>query len=61
MSAYLYIGLGVYLAATARHYYMFKGTSAIPIIKGVLFGVLLWPIALIILYMAAEEDEHDAL
>ena len=56
MIVYLTIGLGVYLAASAAHSSSFKDASFISIVKGILFGLLLWPIGLVVLYYAGKND-----
>jgi|GEM_PF-6248037 len=47
---YLLIGLGVYLAASAINRDTFKGASFVSCLRGVLFGLLLWPIGLVVLW-----------
>lgn len=46
---YLLVGLGVWLAASAANMESFRGASVISILRGLLLGLLLWPIGLVVL------------
>lgn len=50
MISYLMIGFGVYLAAAVMRFDTLMDHGLFPVLKGILFGVLLWPVALIVLY-----------
>jgi hypothetical protein len=52
--AYLTIGVGVYAAAACYNISSFEGAGAFAILKGIVFGILLWPVALYILYLENE-------
>lgn len=43
--AYLLIGFGFYLGLAVGRLRKFKGVSTLALIKGILLGVLCWPIA----------------
>lgn len=45
MLTYLYIGLAFYSIVGAMNWRTFKGASKMSVLKGIGFGVGLWPIA----------------
>lgn len=53
--AYLLIGLGFYLGVAMARRYMFNGASALEIVGGIVFGLLLWPLAM--LHIMGEVDQ----
>jgi len=55
---YLLIGLGVYLSAAAIRFSAFNDASTISIIKGIILGILLWPVGLYILYLAGKQIDE---
>ena len=49
MYNYLKVGLFVYIIAVIRNYKSLYRAKFIPILKGILFGILLWPLGIILL------------
>jgi len=59
ISYYLAVGVGVYLSASASHFNSFKNASTVSIIKGILLGLVFWPIGITILYLENNTDKKD--
>lgn len=51
---YLAIGLGFYTGVALCRPHTFRGAPVLAIIRGVLFGILLWPLSVV--YIASRMD-----
>lgn len=59
MNFYLVFGLGFYTATAIINYKYYHGASAVNILKGFVFGLLLWPIGIILLAYPDDIDTED--
>ena len=46
MITYLIFGLGFYVGAAVKAHRLFANVGTVSILKGLFFGILLWPLAL---------------
>lgn len=55
ISAYLLIGIGVYLGCASKSMQSFKNADALSIFRGVILGLYFWPLGLYISYKYSRE------
>lgn len=56
---WILIGIGVYLGCMASRYYMLKGASIFEVLKGLAFGIVTWPLALICMAWTVHREHVD--
>jgi hypothetical protein len=56
MSAYLLIGWIFYLILAITRFKTYDGASFIDLMKGLILGVLLWPIAMVVMLFVLQKE-----
>lgn len=61
MNNYLCVGIGVYLCACAINTKTFGEANLWHIFKGLVFGIVCWPLALVFLYFMFNKGKADEI